>query len=121
MKSFTLKVILTTFIVAVVLLTISKIYSILSLKSALLIPILFSTNCWFALFPYYQFKKVNPFKVLVIGSLIRNLTVGFIICFYYYHYLKNGSVFLISCIFAFVIFQSVEVHQLIKDREILKR
>ena len=120
MKNYTVRILLAALVVSAVLVAVSKYFMVLSIDSVLLITTVFSTNCWLALFPFYKFKKINPFKVFVTGSLIRNLTVGIIICFYYYHYLKNGSGFLISCVFAFAIFQSVEVYQLLKDREIFK-
>jgi len=118
LKQYTFKVLITILLVGAGLILVHKLALQLSFVSVVFILILFSFNSWFAIAPFYFFKSTDPFKIFVAGALIRNLTVGIIICLYYYLRLKNDPVFLISCLFAFVSFQFIEVLHLLKDRNI---
>ena len=121
MKSYSIKILVFTFLVELCLLGLNHQFSIIHKNTITFITLLFASNSWLALIPFYIFKNRNPRIVFVVGSLIHNLIVGILICFYYYHTVQNAKGFFIISILVFVIFQIIEIFQLTTDREIFKK
>ncbi len=87
--------------------------------SILYICSLFAANAWLAIVPYYLRQWQNPLKVFVVGSIFRTILLGIALSFYYYQSHHKNEVFFIYCMITFIIFQTLEIRQLIREKGLL--
>ena len=99
---------------------INAIYPKFNLLAGIGVAFLMSLNVFGAVCPLYLLSKKDPMKVYISIMAIRILILGFALVYLYLNFFQNGIVFALLCISTYIVFQTVEVLHLIKNRSLLE-
>ena len=79
-----------------------------------------SLNVLGAVLPLYIFRKKDPLKIYISSMVIRIIILAFVLIYSYLNFFQNGLAFVLLCIFTYIVFQTVEILHLTKNKSLLE-